>query len=269
MTGGAEIDFGVATFSDYDDDGHLVIQEDSPGLDNKAGTIPSEAIGPGGLVHRPLDPEKDAAGTPTSGEGLLTFRYGDRRHFFPLNDDVRVVPKLPKVRKGGTMLYGGAESDFFSFIVVDGKDPDGAQKSGSITALAPYSSGGTKKSHFFSMLVREAAHEAVILTHGEGHGLTLTTTGKRAAVLKNPDGSASISTSDDGNVLRGKTKVLGALTVGDPGVAEAVVLARALITYLSALEAALAKGNALGPIPVTLPIASVAEQLTATLLKGK
>lgn len=267
MTGGAEIDFGVATFSDYDEDGHLLIQEDSPGLDNKAGTIPSEAIGPGGLIHRPLDPEKDAAGTPTSGEGLLTFRYGDRRHFFPLNDDVRVVPKLPKVRKGGTMLYGGAESDFYSFIVVDGKDPDGAQKSGSINALAPYSSGGSKKSHFFSMLVREPGKEAVILTHGDGHGLAMTADG--TAALKNSDGSASIATSSAGNVLRGKTKVLGALTVGDPGAAEAVVLARALITYLSALEAALAKGNALGPIPVTLPIASVAEQLTATLLKGK
>jgi hypothetical protein len=259
-----DLDFGVAVFSDYDEDGHLEIQHDAMGANGEGGTLPAEAILPYGLMARPLDPDKDAAGTATTGGGLLMMMHGDRRHSMPLGDP-RSAGKVPKVRKGGSGLYGG-NGTYYSFVLIDGVDPDGVAKSGSLTASASYDKSGSKKSHLFTMLVREPGEEAIILAHGEGHGLMVTTSGSRAALLKNATGDASIGVSDKGVTISGKTKLVGPLTVGDQGAAQPVVLAQLLITYLVALEARIATATGAGP--PTMPIAAIASALGTKLLKG-
>lgn len=264
MANQLEFDFGVAVYSDYDDDGHLQIQHDAPGANNQGGAIPAEAILPYGLMARPLDPDKDASGNPTTGGGLLMMMHGDQRHSMPIGDP-RSAGKVPKVRKGGSGLYGG-DGTYYSYVLIDGVDPDGKAKSGSVTAAASYDKGGAKKSHLFSMLVREPGEEAIILAHGEGHGFMMTMTGGRAVVMKNAAGNASVGVNDKGVTISGKTKVIGSLTVGDPGAAQPLVQLQLLITYLVALEARIASGTGIGP--ATLPIAGIAAALGTKLLKG-
>lgn len=262
-----EFDFAVAVFSDYDADGRLEIQHDAPGIGEAAGTVPDEAVMPGGFMHRPLDPEKDAGGQPTTGAGLLRWTHGDHRHSMPLSDDERTIPKLPKLRKGGTGMYGGA-GEYRTFVVIDGVDPDGIVQAGSLTAMTPYAKDGVKKSHVFSMLVRERGQEAVVLTHGEGQGFTATTTGKRAAMMKNAAGNASVMANDDGVAIAGKTKIIGTLTVGEPNAAQELVLAKVLIAYLTALEARIAATPGVLPPPPGTSIAQIATMMTTRFLKG-
>lgn len=236
--GALDLDFGMLGGTEYDEDGHLCASLDVPGIDGTEGVQRVELLTPYGFFCRPLDPAKDSGGKIVEGPALVTLSIGDDHAVMPIGDS-RDVAKLPKLRKGGAGLYGGA-GEYRSFLVIDGLDPAGAQTSGSITMAASYAKGGAKKSLGLSMNVRTPGSEEIALIHGEGSSLTLSAGGKRSAVLANAKGDAWLETNDAGNVLAGATKVQGSLTAGEQKAARPVALAEPVIAALTALAAAVA-----------------------------
>lgn len=98
------LDLAVATLSAYDDDDFPGVQHDAFG---KGGTPPYEQHSPHGFLSRPLDPDLDAKGQPKLGCQVLIGMEGGRGHAW-LSHDPRVIPKLPRLLKGESMVYGPA-----------------------------------------------------------------------------------------------------------------------------------------------------------------
>jgi hypothetical protein len=237
-------DFATAAFSEYDEDGFLVIAHDSIGDPEKAGVVPCES-------------------QPGVGATLLQVMNGDETHHIPLTDP-RDAKKRPKLRKGGAQMYGGA-GEYRSFVLIDGDDPNGVQKPGSLTTSVAYAKAGAKKSLVLSFDVRTPGKESIALVHGEGQRISMLGEGKRAITLTSADGSSYMECSDQGNVLGGKTKVQGSLTVGSQAAATELVLLQPLFAYLQALEAKLA-ASPVGAVAV--PVASVFATLGTKHLKA-
>lgn len=271
-----EFDFMMCAIADYDEDGHAQIQTDSPGVDGSEGTHPAEMLTPLGFHARPLDPERGSGTDIGLGVPVLCVTSGDFRYVIPWNDP-RDVGKLPKLRKGGTMLSGGA-GELRSFAIFDGLDPSGKQQSGSFTLVTSYLKGGAKKSLGFSMNVRTSGEEEISIVHGEGHRITMGASGSRSITLANAAGDAYVEIGDDGNVIAGPTRVQGGLTVGEQLAALPVAsgpvtasMINALVIALNGVSAALAAvANIPGPIvPGAAPgthggAAAVAVAATAT-----
>ncbi len=225
-------DFGVCALADYDEDGHAQVATDSPGVSAETGTQPAEVLMPYGFHGRPLDPEKDEGGTVGLGAPCLVIVYGNRRFVLPLSDPRDVIEgRLPKLRKGGAMMAGGA-GDHRSFISIDGEDPSGEKQPGSLQLFASYSKSGAKRSLAISMNVRDVGEEDISLVHGDGARYTVDKDGHS---LTSPDGKSFFSTTNKGNTLAGKTKVQGSLTVGDQLSAQAVPLSPVLKLCLAAI----------------------------------
>lgn len=264
-----ELDFGVCALDDYDEDDHPQIQTDSPGVDGSEGTQPAERLMPSGFYSRLLDPEKGPKGEVGLGAPVLVITAGDRRYTIPLNDP-RDVGKVPKLRKGGSMVAGGA-GEHRSFLVVDGEDPSGAKNAGSITISASYSKGGKKKSLGLAFNVRDSGNEEISIVHGEGQRFTMSAKGSRGITLSNAKGDAYAEIGDDGIVLAGESKVQGALTVGSQLGGLPVPIWPKLMDYLQTLEAALlAHVGSIGPNPIVVPtpIATVAKAIESQHLKA-
>ena len=251
-----EFDFCIAMSSEYDNDGHLGTQPDACG---NAGFEHAETLFPFGMCARTLDPDDSAGGTPQSGCTALHVRHGTQNAVMPLNDP-RVVPKLPKLRKGGSMLYCGSGS----FALFDGMDPDGVARAGSFTVGVKYTSGGKGKSHMLEMACRTDGKEAVSLKHAEGHGIAMTNGGKRSTVIKNASGNRYIEVNDDEVVIAGKLKIQGSTTIGQMGAADSLVKLKALAAYCTQIEAKLASLGA----PVAMPFGSALDLLGTQNLKG-
>ena len=259
-----QIDFGVCALSDYDEDDHLQISTDSPGVDDTEGTQPAEALAPDGMHGRPLDPDKGPDGEVGLGAPCLVITSGDQRYALPLNDP-RDAGKIPKVRKGGKMLAGGAGT-YRSFVLIDGEDPSAgsAKKPGSITISASYSKAGVKKSLGLSFSVRDEGSEDITVFHGNGQRVTLK---DDSVSITNAAGDAYIEVGPDGNVLAGASAVQGSLVVGEQLAAQSVAIWGPLLAYLTALEALL-KTNTGVPLVMVPPIASVAKLIEAQHLKS-
>jgi hypothetical protein len=244
-------DFAQVTSSEYDDDAVLGLGIDHYGAEEGGGPT-AEAHSPFGFLGRPLD--------PTDGEGctMLWWQEGSRTHAMALNDH-RVRVKLPKLRKGGSAQYCAAGS----YALFDGEDPSGSKRAGSYVLGVPY---GTK-SHVLSFDVRTAGSESLAIMHGEGMGFTATAGGDRSAMMRNASGDSYVEVNDRGIVLNGEIKTQGALSVGDPGLADALVKISALTQYLNILEAAL-KAAPGGPIVVASPWSTIEKSASTTFLKG-
>jgi hypothetical protein len=256
-----EIDIGVATLSDYDEDDHLQIQTDSPGLDDTAGTQPAEALSPNGVHSRPLDPDKDSKQVGL-GEGVLMITIGDRRYALPIGDPRDVAAgRVPKLKKGGKQLVGGA-GDYRSFINIDGEDPTGAKVPGSVMISASYSKGGAKKSLGLSFNVRDSGTEDISLVHGEGARITLNSTGTTIAA---PNGKHYLEVSNDGITLAGDIRGQGSFTAGAQLAAMPVVKGPELTVFLSALITLLTTTPAVPASPLCPPAAALAAMLPALL----
>ena len=117
-----ELDLGNATYSGYDSDGFLTVSWDSygnedgnsaPGNAPVAGTAAFEAHHPLGFVGRPLDPLLDPDGNadPTQSCNVMIGLMGGKGHAWPL-EATRVMPLLPQLRKGESMMYGPAWGQF-------------------------------------------------------------------------------------------------------------------------------------------------------------
>lgn len=229
-----EIDFGVCALADYDEDNHAQIQTDSPGIDGNEGTQPAESLTLGGYHVRPLDPDKGPNGEVGLGAPCLVITMGDRRYALPLTDPRDTIDgKVPKLRKGGAMVAGGA-GDYRSFFNIDGLDPAGAKQPGSVMISASYSKAGAKKSLGISLNVRDSGAEDITITHGDGARITID---KDGTTIVAPSGKHYVQISNRGNVLAGATKAQGSLTVGEQTAASEVALALPLIEILSQLIA--------------------------------
>jgi len=260
-----DIDFCMIALADYDEDGHLQIQTDSPGTDGTEGTQPAEALFPHGLIARPRDPDKGSDGVVGLGTPGLLITVGDNRYVIPLNDPRDVIDKkVPKLKKGGKMIAGGA-GDYRSFLNIDGEDPSGAKKPGSISIMVPYAKAGSKKSLGLSFNVRDEGAEDISLVHGDGARITID---KNGTTITAPNGKHYIENGTKGNVLAGSTKAQGAMTVGDQAAAQAVVAAPQMVALLTQLITMLATTPAVAPGAPLLPAAAgLAAQLPGLLTK--
>jgi len=253
-------DFAQSILSEYDEDGVLGVQLDHYGGEGHA---TSEVHSPFGFQARPLDPDKDASGEPGAGCAVLWWREGGQTHAMPLNDH-RVRELLPKLRKGGSMMYSGSGS----YAVFDGEDPAKVARPGSFIVGIPYTSGGKDRAHTLTLDKRTDGSESVSLRHGSGMGVQMVAGGKNSIVIRNAAGDAYVEINDDGVIINGELKVNGAITSGDPGTSEALVKLEALALWAQGIERSMATGNASGPIVVTTPWASVEKQVGSKLVKG-
>jgi len=92
--------------SDIDDDGWLILQPDTYG---QKGSAYHDYAGPLGFIARPLDPEVDADGHVVAGCMMLSAWEGGKQYLIPLADS-RIVPNLPAVQKGESIMYGFASN---------------------------------------------------------------------------------------------------------------------------------------------------------------
>lgn len=230
-----EIDFGVIALQDYDEDGHPQASTDSPGIGSSSGTQPAEVLTPLGLGTRALDADGGGRAGIGLGAPCLEIWYGDRRYVLPL-EDPRDVAKVPKLRKGGRILAGGA-GEHRSFVAIDGLDPSGTQKPGSISIFASYSKGGSKKSLGVSLNVRDEGDEEITLVHGDGARVTID---KDGTSITSPNGEHYAHVTNDGNVLAGDSKIVGSCAVGEAAAALPVAIGPVVASALTALAAAVA-----------------------------
>lgn len=236
------LDVIVCALSGYDEDGHPEIQTDSPGMGGQAGTHPARMLMPNNFHSRPLDPDKGPNGAVGLGASGLCVMMGDMRHVMPL-EDPRDRAKIPKLRKGGSMMSGGA-GEYRSFITIDGLDPDGVQTPGSLSMFAAYAKAGAKKSLAISFNVRTPGEEEISVIHGEGHKIVLSADG--SVQLWNKDASCWIECGDDGNVLAGDTTIRGSCNIGgDAGLP--VALAPMVFAMVMALAAKIESAAATVP----------------------
>lgn len=89
------MDLSHCTHSEYDDDGFLGIQADAYG---EGGEPPGHQLSPGGLDHRPVDPQGEIA------EMCWVYPDGHQNFVFPLNDP-RTESALPNLNKGATRIF--------------------------------------------------------------------------------------------------------------------------------------------------------------------
>ena len=215
-----EWDIGLVTFSEVDDDGFIGIQCDMPGEKN-AGVEAGEMGAAYGMYSRPHDPSLDAEGEPipSSACGVLHAYYGAKLHVWPQTDP-RMMAKLPRVKKGGSVLYGGKLAQP-SFVHIDGD-------SGALDGYFPYSfiNGAPTKSMLVSVDTRTAGSESISLVHGSGMMVSMQAGGKNSVIIKNKSGGARVEVNDDG------------VTIQFDG-ASSLVVAPKLLDYLSALETVL------------------------------
>ena len=116
-------DFGfdmyAATASFADSDGFIGIQVDVEGGQPSGGTAPAggsheyEMISPGGLYHRPLDPTLGPNGAIDSTKAAMVMVHREGGHCVAsCLTDPRVIPLLPQIEPGGTLVHGDNGSFF-------------------------------------------------------------------------------------------------------------------------------------------------------------
>lgn len=267
MAGQLAFDFGMAVSSDFDEDGHPQVGIDLPGGPDDGGTgggAPAEVLSPFGFLSRPLDPVRDGNGVVSIGCGMLWIRNGDERHCFLL-EDPRIIALLPKLKKGGSIFYCADGS----FLLFDGEDPSGSKRAGSLTGSVKYvNAKGETRAHVLAMDKRTKGKEQVSFLHGEGQGLMMVATGKKSAILRNSKGTAWVETNDEGNVLAGKTKIQGSLTIGDQEGAQPLANGQSTAQAITLIGQFLATVAAAVPAPVAPPaIAAFVGQLSGSVAK--
>jgi hypothetical protein len=101
-----KIRIDLARLTEYDENGFLGFQYDAFG--EQASGVPAvEALSPYGFIGRPLDPVVSDDGEVTYGADLLTFFEGFEGRAMALHD-ARLVPGLPRLQKGESLVYGPA-----------------------------------------------------------------------------------------------------------------------------------------------------------------
>lgn len=252
-----DFDIGVAMLSEYDSDGFLGVQFDAYGEED-SGVQAAEVHGYGGYLYRPDDPDLDESGEPIEGRAcqVLKGQEGGRSHAWVLNDP-RAVARLPRLEKGGSIQFGNRG---FSYHLINGK-------TGSHFIYVPYGfdSAGENPTKSCSVTINVDNPQKPLISLVLGDGTSISLLGGRVT-LRAPGGAVWQKLGDDGVDVSGNMNVRGAVSLGDE-TALPVALWPALFAYLQALEVAVVKGNAGGPIPIATPIASVAKGIESRLTK--
>jgi hypothetical protein len=253
-------DHSIVTLTEVDADGFVGIQTEP--FSGKHGAAPFGEMGyPFGLIGRPHDPELDSDGDPDPAKacGALYAFYGSRQHVWPQKDP-RMVARLPKQKKGGTIVYGGklARPGFVEF------DGD----TGSLTAYVPYDFDGTgadatpRKACAIAVNVRTAGAETIELTHGAGMQFSMTAGGKNSGLWKNKSGSVYHEINDDLHVLNGEC------ALGAPTGAQAVAIGPAVVDALGAvLDAVTAAGAGANSATTKVAVENAKSKLSAISAK--
>lgn len=206
-------------------DGVLEVQPDA--LGDGGAKLPCQSIQPLGLFVRPMDPETDSDGNPTSGAAALYAHQGDQRFIMPVSDPTTIGnhPRGP----GGSSVFHSANPTLTSFVYIDGEH--GYQQ-----MLAKYNDG-EDRSLSWTLDTRNPA--TISAVHGKGHAIRLLNDGK--IVLSSPGGGVYIEISDTKVIINGDLQVNGAFLAGGTA-GEAPAKASELTNVLSAVNAALAAG---------------------------
>lgn len=230
-----EWDISIPTMSVYDADGYLGIQVE--GFGDGAGVDHGEVHTPYGLISRPLDPTVDAQGRidpAKSGQALIVWD-GPRMHVIP-TQDCRVIPKLPRVKKGGSMLYGATGS----FMLIDGE-------TGSHTTYIPCRFTGDTPGGSASISVNVDTPGAEFISVVHPSGMCISMSGDQVTIL-GQGGACSLTVKPDGIQLLGANNVVyGGISLGSD-IAQPVALAPATVTGFEAIAAAFAVINTTIPL---------------------
>lgn len=253
------LDFSVAVLTEYDGDGFLGVQIDA--FTEKGKGLPSyEAVHPFGFMSRPRDPVVDDDGEPSLGATTLRIIGGNVEHGMVLGDP-RMTGKLPRLKKGGSVMYCDTGKPTPPFFIFDG-DTGGAQ------LYIPYAATAMT----IAIDVQTEGAESIQVVHGAGMGFSMTAGGDNDCILHNKAGDAFINVNDKGITLNGNTQVIGAVQLGaqatplDPPPV-AVALAPALQAYSIAMAAFLAQVaaavNGLAPGAISSPPPTIAPTVAA------
>lgn len=182
------------------------------------GTNDAEIYTAPGIVGRPLPPRvidgeemhMDVVCVQTV-EGLVPVAYRD----------LRLAMAGDAAPGEGVLAFVGYGGGFHSMTPVEsGADPAGG---GTIHVIyCPYdfdSDGVAQKAHSI-ILDPTAGNESIMITHANGLAVTMSDEDKRALLLKNADGDATLRLDDDGITLTATTIVLsGGVIIGEPALA--------------------------------------------------
>lgn len=242
-------DRSEAEGSEFDEQGWLTVQTNAFGAGAARSGMLAHA--PYGFLGRPMDPSDEGSCK------VLTAREGDQDHAIATLD-LRVLKKLPRVQKGGSIQFG-SDGGFGEF------NPE--THTWSLYIPVEFDDAGTPtKSHLLQIGKDPNGLRCVTLLHADGQGMSMLSGGKKSVVLKNALSNAYYEVNDDGLVLNGKAMFRGGVLemVGlDPLTAVPTPLARApdLLTWatavLAVVNALVAKVNTLvpaAPVPPLTPL---------------
>ena len=185
------LELGTCMATGYDENGFIGVQIDGFGGPDSSTQFEqlSHAFG---FAARALDPEK--------GVGCTLFRWSQRRrrHMW-LGDDPRLVDKIPRIKKGGSVQYA-SDGSFASF------DPE----THTWTLYVPYADG---KAHLHT--VGKDGNGTPIVEFASGEGPAFTILGQ-VTTLKNAGGSAYVVIDDSGTSIVGPFKAAGGADLGGP-----------------------------------------------------
>lgn len=229
-----------------DEDGFPISMLDGQGFG--AGGILGESHHSFGFMSKPLDPDKAPNGRPIPGKScnLLIGKIGNEVHLW-YQYDPRVIPKLPVLKKGGSIFYCATGS----FRVFDGEN-------GTETAYFPMPGN---KAHIATTGLDGQNRPVVAIEHCDGMAITML---EHSVVIKNASGSVYIEINNTQIIINGNVVVNGGMTVGDPVLATPLAIAQGVAAYINSLEEAIA--SALGAVTVVGggPAALAAYQLSHT-----
>lgn len=210
---------------------------------------PIEAHSLPGFISRPRDPDA-VNGVPTSAANVLVGWEGSRGHAIMLGDP-RVMPKLPQVKKGGSIQYAERDDGKVVFFALDGGDGGNG-----VTLYVPCAS----KAISLSINVENAGAESFQIVHAAGMGFSMVAGGNNAVTLNNKAGDAYMQIGDDGVTIGGNLNHVGSFNVGIPSLLElatnpiapspdGLVMGSAFQTWLALLTTACAAATP----PITVP----------------
>jgi len=157
-----------------------------------------------GIVSRPLEPTGENRAEVVcirTADGLIPIATKDLR--------LRMAGNGPGV---GTVAMVGYSGGFYSLSPVDGE-----LNKGTIHVLyCPYNPDGNgvyQKAHVIT-LDPSGGNESISIVHGDGMAITMSAS--KEIVIKNSDGSSTITIDDSGITMTGQINLAGSVVVGNP-----------------------------------------------------
>jgi len=231
--------FCTVTLTEYDENGHLLVQHDAYGNGGAPGSMNAHQYG---FLSRPHDPGADGIGC------TVDVRSDGSERFAWVGDDTRATSWLPRCTKGGSAQYGGKLGSALTWREIDGD-------TGSIIDYVPVAwdgAGTCTEAHKLELGVDGGGDPICQIIHSDGSCLMLF---DGAATLADATGGGFVSCKGGKVTISGATKCAGGLDVGGTGGVEVPLhpgLAAAVSTMTTTVSAALgalstAAGSSIDP----------------------